>query len=49
MRGKKIVEGLRELINNHMEVVVALIFIYVLGFVHRIVRNIIKEKNNRKK
>lgn len=49
MRGKKIVEGLRKLINDHMEIVIALIFIYVLGFVYRIVRNIIKEKNNKKK
>ncbi|MFR1829185.1 MAG: hypothetical protein ACLSXT_08595 [Clostridium butyricum] len=43
-------EGLKELINNNIEIVfILIIIIYVIGFINKIIRNIIKEKNNKKK
>lgn len=42
-------EGLKELINNNIEIVFILIIIYVIGFIKKIIRNIIKEKNNKKR
>lgn len=42
-------EGLRELVNNHSEVVTFLIIVYVFGVIYKISRNIIKEKNNKKR
>ncbi|MDU0324872.1 hypothetical protein RWZ02_19575 [Clostridium butyricum] len=42
-------EGLKELINNNIEIVFILIIIYEIGFINKIIRNIIKEKNNKKK
>lgn len=49
MRGKRVLERLKELVNNNIEVVVILIIMYVLGFIHKIIKNIMKEKNNKKK
>lgn len=42
-------ERLRELINNNIELVVLLVVIYVLGFIHKIIKTIIKEKNNKRR
>lgn len=42
-------EGLKELINDNIEIVFILIIIYVIGFINKIIRNIIKEKNNKKR
>ena len=39
-------EGLN---NNNIEIVFILIIIYVIGFINKIIRNIIKEKNNKKR
>ena len=49
MRGKKIMEGIRGLINNHRGIITVFIIIYVMGVLNKIIRNIFKEKNNKKR
>ncbi|WP_294156609.1 hypothetical protein [uncultured Clostridium sp.] len=42
-------ERLKELINNNISLAAFLVVIYVLGFLHKIIKAILKEKNNRKR
>lgn len=41
-------EGLKDFVNNNREIIVILMVIYILGFIHRLVKNIRKEKHNKK-
>lgn len=41
-------ERLKELISHNMGLAALLVVIYVLGFLQKIIRAILKEKNNRK-
>lgn len=44
---KIILEQIKEIINNHRNLIIALILLYILGFIHRIIKNIIKEKKKK--
>ena len=42
-------EELGELVNNNRKIVAVLIIIYVNGVLYKIIRNIFKERNNKKR